>query len=84
MTQQEAHDTTSQPEETLEQIFSNHTGRWVAILVTRRDENNQPLAGRLVCEDLDRYRLRQKAFRSMPEQELCIFHTGDSQYPLLL
>jgi len=51
------------------------------MVVTRRDANLQPTAGRVVSEDLDRYRLREHL---SSYDDVCIFYAGASQYPLLL
>jgi len=74
-----------QPEEkeelSIPEISTKHKGRWVAILVTKRDGNLQPIKGRVVAEDLDRYRLRGHVARYA---DVCIFYAGESPYPLLL
>jgi hypothetical protein len=49
--------------------------------VTARDKNLQPTKGKVLAEDMDRYRLRQKVIR---EREVCIFYAGEPMYPLLL
>lgn len=70
------------PEEfTLEEIRKMHPNLWVAILVTKRDENGQPVAGSLVAEDADRYRLRDLIVKY---SDVCIFFAGDSPFPLFL
>jgi len=75
----------SQPEEppelTLPQIFEMYKDRWVAILVTKRDENQQPTAGKVVADDVDRYRLRTNITKY---NDVCIFFAGESPYPLLM
>lgn len=58
-----------------------HPNLWVAILVTKRDENGQPVAGSLVAEDADRYRLRDLIVKY---SDVCIFFAGDSPFPLFL
>jgi len=63
------------------EIHVKHKGRWVAIVVTKRDENLQPTGGRVVAEDVDRYRLRGHVARYA---DICIFYAGESPYPLLL
>ncbi|MDG6901425.1 MAG: hypothetical protein JRM80_05630 [Nitrososphaerota archaeon] len=68
-------------EATLEQIRKDYPRRWVAIIVTKRDENGQPLAGEVVAEDADRYRLRDAIVK---QNDICIFFAGDSAYPLFL
>jgi len=73
---------TARPEElTLFQISEKYNGRWVAILVTKRDRNHQPVRGRVVADDIDRYRVREKTTRY---DDLCIFYAGDVAYHLLL
>jgi hypothetical protein len=49
--------------------------------VTKRDKNLQPTKGRVLAEDMDRYRLRQKVIM---QREVCIFYAGEPMYPLLL
>ncbi|MDG7001457.1 MAG: hypothetical protein JRN15_20360 [Nitrososphaerota archaeon] len=75
----------SQPEEppelTLQQIFEQHKDMWVAMLVTKRDENMQPVAGKVVAEDVDRYRLRLNIVKY---NDICIFFAGETPYPLLM
>lgn len=71
-----------QPEElTLAQISEKHKNRWVAILVTARDSSSQPTKGKVVAQDVDRYRLRSSL---MKYDDICIFYTGETPYPLLL
>ena len=72
------------PVETMDEIFANHKDRWVAIKVTSRDENLQPASGRVLIEDVDRYRLRQKIFELKAAGETCILYAGESEFPLLL
>lgn len=66
---------------TLEEIRTRHQNLWVAITVTKRDENGQPTAGLVVAEDADRYRLRDLIVRY---DDVCIFFAGDSPFPLFL
>ena len=66
---------------TLNQITGKYKNRWVAILVTARDANSQPTKGRVVGQDVDRYRLRSGL---MKYTDICIFYTGESPYPMLL
>lgn len=65
----------------LPEIHKKHASRWVAVVVTRRDENGQPAAGRVVAEDADRYRLRDTI---APYKDICIFYAGESLFPLFL
>jgi hypothetical protein len=65
----------------LAEIRSRFKDRWVAIAVTKRDKNLQPIRGTVIADDSDRYRLRQKL---MSTKEACIFFAGEPQYPLLL
>jgi len=48
------------PELELPEIFKKFKDHWVAIQVTKRDQNEQPLAGKVVANEVDRYRLRLK------------------------
>lgn len=65
----------------MEEILQEHQDRWIAMTVTKRDKNGQPLAGKIVSEDVDRYRLRQTVARY---NDICIFYAGESQFPLFL
>jgi hypothetical protein len=65
----------------ISEIRRRHKDRWVAVVVTKRDRNLQPVKGKVVAEDLDRFLLRTKlgAYR-----DICIFYAGDPIYlPLL-
>jgi hypothetical protein len=64
-----------------EKIREDHPHMWVAVLVTKRDENGQPIAGKFVAEDPDRYRLRDQVIQY---NDICIFFAGDPPYPLFL
>ena len=66
---------------TLKEISERHPNLWVAVVVTKRDGNRQPIAGRVVANDVDRYRLRDAIIQY---KEICILFTGDSPFPLLL
>jgi hypothetical protein len=66
---------------TLSEVSEKHKGKWVALVVTGRDRNAQPVRGRVVAEDVDRYRLREKTTKY---DDICIFYAGDSPYRLLL
>ena len=75
-----------EPEEfTLSEIRSRFNDKWVAILVTKRDKNLQPIKGSVVESNLDRYMLRQKLrLKSKEFPEVCILFAGEPVYPLLL
>ncbi len=81
MSQTGAAESAKPEEETLSQISERHKDRWVAIEVTERDANLQPVKGRVVAEDVDRYRLREKIAKYA---DICIFYAGESPYRLLL
>ncbi len=66
---------------TLAEISAKYKNRWVAIEVTARDGNSQPTKGKVVAQDVDRYRLRSSLAKL---GEVCIFYTGETPYPLLL
>lgn len=66
---------------TLEEVHEKHKTRWVAMVVTKRDENGQPTAGKVVAEDADRYRLRDTI---APYNDICIFYAGEALFPLFL
>ena len=68
-------------EVSFDQIREDHPRMWVAVLVTKRDENGQPIAGKFVAEDPDRYRLRDQVVQY---NDICIFFAGDPPYPLFL
>lgn len=65
----------------LEEIRKAHPNLWVAIIVTKRDGNGQPTAGKVVADDADRYRLRDQIIM---HNDVCIFYAGDPLYPLFL
>ena len=65
----------------LSQIAEKYKDRWVAIVVTGRDDNSQPTKGKVIAQDVDRYRLRSSLAKY---DEVCIFYTGETPYPLLL
>ena len=65
----------------LEEISIKYAGRWVALTVTSRDKNLQPLRGIVVADEVDRYRLRG---RITNYQEICIIFAGGSPYHLML
>jgi hypothetical protein len=69
------------PELTLPEFFEQYKGRWVAMTVTKRDKNGQPTAGKLVAEDVDRYRLRQTVVKN---NDICIFFAGEPPFPIFL
>jgi hypothetical protein len=70
-----------QQEVALSEMTAKYPNRWVAIVVTKRDRNFQPLAGKVVADDVDRYRLRQKI---IAYKDICILFAGENAYPLLL
>jgi len=71
-----------EPEELpLQVIIKDNAGKWVGILVTARDKNSQPTAGKVVAVNQDRYLLRQALIRY---KEVCILFCGEPPYPLLL
>ncbi|MDG6914279.1 MAG: hypothetical protein JRN14_03370 [Nitrososphaerota archaeon] len=70
-----------QEELTIPEISAKYKDRWVAIVVTARDSNSQPTKGKIVAQDVDRYRLRSGLVKY---EEVCIFYTGETPYPLLL
>jgi hypothetical protein len=65
----------------LPEIIRKYPGRWVAIIVTQRDDNMQPIGGRVVADDVDRYRLRQKITQY---DDICLLYAGNPDYHLLL
>jgi hypothetical protein len=72
---------TEPPELSMEEILEQHKDRWVAMIVTKRDKNGQPSAGKIIEEDVDRYRLRQNTVKY---NDLCIFYAGETQFPLFM
>ncbi len=71
-----------QPEDlAVSEIFKTYKDRWVTIVVTKRDKNFQPVRGKVVANDVDRYRLRQSITGF---KDICIFYAGEPAYPLLL
>jgi len=65
----------------IKEIRGTYKGRWVAIMVTKRDSSLQPVSGRVVADDPDRYRLRERLGKY---RDICILYAGDSVYPLIL
>lgn len=65
----------------LEEIASGYFGRWVAITVTKRDENLQPTRGIVVAHDVDRYKLRTSITKY---SDICILFAGDPPFHLML
>ncbi len=65
----------------MKEILEEHKDRWVALIVTKRDKNGQPTAGKIVSEDVDQYRLRQNVAKY---NDICILYAGESQFPLFL
>ncbi len=72
---------TTQEELTLEAIHEKYPNRWVAITVTKRDANGQPIAGNVVADDVDRYRLRLKLVKYA---DICVVYGGDTEYTVLM
>jgi predicted transcriptional regulator len=70
-----------QQELSISKMRELHKNRWIAITVTKRDKNGQPTAGKIVAEDVDRYRLRQNIIKY---NDICIFYSGDPPFPLFL
>lgn len=66
---------------TIDEIYKKYANKWVAIIVTERDKNLQPIKGKVVAVELDRYRLWQQ---TQEYNDLCIFYAGDPIYPLML
>ncbi|MDG6901387.1 MAG: hypothetical protein JRM80_05440 [Nitrososphaerota archaeon] len=65
----------------LAEIVERCKDRWVAIEVTERDRNSQPVKGRVVEEEVDRYTLGEKTGKY---SDVCIFYAGELPYRLLL
>lgn len=65
----------------LSEILQKYRDRWIAMIVTQRDDNMQPLAGKVVADDVDRYRLRQKIAQY---DDICLLYAGEADYHLLL
>jgi hypothetical protein len=65
----------------LPEIINAHKGRWVAIEVTERDKNSQPVEGRVVEVEADRHMLAEKTAKY---DDVCIFYAGDPIFRLLL
>ena len=72
---------TESPELSMKEILEQHNDRWVAMIVTKRDKNGQPTAGKIIEEDVDRYRLRQSTAKY---NDICIFYAGETQFPLFM
>lgn len=65
----------------LEEISNGYAGNWVAITVTKRDVNFQPMRGIVVASDADRYRLRASITQY---KDICILFAGDIPFRLML
>lgn len=65
----------------LSEIIEKHKDRWVAIEVTGRDSNYQPVEGRVVEEEVERYTLAEKTAKY---DDVCILYAGDQPFRLLL
>lgn len=73
---------TEKPEDlSLEEIATGYFGRWVAITVTKRDENLQPTRGIVVAHDVDRYKLRANITKY---SDICILFAGEPPFHLML
>ncbi len=81
MSQSGAEESANPEELTLSQISARYHDRWVAVEVTRRDRNGQPVRGRVVAADVDRYNIREKTTRLT---DICIFYAGEVSYRLHL
>lgn len=71
----------SEEELSISEIRQKYSKRWVAVIVTQRDRNMQPIRGQVVADDVDRYRLRQKITEF---NDICLFYAGEAEFPLLL
>lgn len=65
----------------LEEIANGYSGRWVALTVTKRDENFQPTRGIVVAHDIDRYKLRASITKYT---DICILFAGDTPFRIML
>jgi len=63
------------------EIRERYKDRWVAVEVTERDRNSQPVKGRVVENEIDRYTLADKTAKY---GEVCIFYAGESSFRLLM
>lgn len=81
MSQKGAEESAKAADLTLSQISAKHHDRWVAIEVTKRDRNGQPVRGRVIAEDVDRYNIREKTMRMA---DVCIFYAGELPFRLHL
>ena len=63
------------------EIREKYKDRWVAVEVTERDGNSQPVKGRVLEDEVDRYTLADKTAKY---SEVCIFYAGELPYHLLL
>jgi len=79
MSQSGAEESAKPEELTLSQISVRYHDRYVAVVVTRRDRNGQPVQGRVVAEDVDRYNIRMK---TMNLSDICIFYAGELPFRL--
>ena len=63
------------------EMRERYKDRWVAIVVTKRDSSLQPVSGRVVASDPDRYRVREGLGKY---RDICIIYAGEAAYPLML
>ncbi len=68
-------------DQSLEEIVGKYSGSWVAMTVTKRDENYQPTRGIIVAHDMDRYKLRERITKY---SDICIIYAGDPPFRLML
>ncbi len=71
----------SEEELSISEIRQKYSRRWVAVIVTQRGRNMQPIRGQVVADDVDRYRLRQKITEF---NDICLFYAGETEFPFLL
>lgn len=66
---------------TVQAIHQRYKGMWIAFIVTKRESNKQPAAGKVVASSHDRYQLRTQIAQY---DDVCIMYAGENPYPLFL
>jgi len=60
---------------TMAEATQEYPEEWLAMRVTRRDSNGQPMEGVVIAHDKDKRLIRTSTIR---EREICIFYAGQS------
>jgi len=63
------------------EAMQEYPEEWIAMRVTERDSNGQPLEGIVVWHERDKRQLRTNTLK---ERELCVFFGGYPQVPVMI